>query len=557
MNEPQHSSNDKSGYSLLHVSLLIFLSVIVTFLLNNYTFDWFANYSKQIAVWAFGATLALTLIGFAVLAGWKTLIKKIGLTDRHGASDILMSFQEIFQYLPFSSKNPGPFRQLSKQLLAWYLWVQTWRTVIGISIALMVALAGFFGSALAVKQNELIENQNTLVGSQNSLLGTQNNLVKVQNEVLVLQLAASEKQVELLTAQNSIAEATRLAAFNGELTAILDRIDDEIKRLPPKPETADELKKLPEVNSLPDWGVRQTACWGKEPDGNGGYLARPCLSSNLAARIVSFSINLNSYTTLDGDTSDAAGAPAASVERAQLFRALALSEAALDTFAGSLDLRFADFRQQQLVRFDFLGYYLDHALFDGCDLIDTSFIGCDLSVASFRELFACEDVTFQESIVPNIDNISFVNEGKPMLAFQLLGALTDDPKWLERALDKGILGSKKVIAWESIGDDTSQPLVGLDYGDIALIENNSGRSGQNSPTTSKIESSVGTMYGKFRFVVADDYIPAPCSLPKSMPISDRTRRAFVESLVSQYSKSTLVYLHVRRPHPGAAPYPRD
>ncbi|MCO8122867.1 pentapeptide repeat-containing protein [Stieleria sp. TO1_6] len=161
-----------AGYTTLHLAFAIILTAALTFLTSQFAFRWYADYIKQIVVYALGTTAAFLVAALLVVLVWRHLMRNASLREDHTLSDVFGTLSRISnRWLTESESNDVD--TLAKQLIAWFAWFRTTKTIFVTATGMLLALAGFFGSSLIVRQNELIEDQSKLLKTQNILARTQ------------------------------------------------------------------------------------------------------------------------------------------------------------------------------------------------------------------------------------------------------------------------------------------------------------------------------------------------------------------------------------------------
>ena len=103
--------------------------------------------------------------------------------------------------------------------------VQRW--LLAILIACGGLLAGVVGSALLIRQNELLDAQNVLIGEQTGLLAEQAEVLKAQTGILERQTGSLDQQVKLGLLAPLLQEANRRVPLYGDLSDVLGRIRAE------------------------------------------------------------------------------------------------------------------------------------------------------------------------------------------------------------------------------------------------------------------------------------------------------------------------------------------
>jgi hypothetical protein len=242
------------------------------------------------------------------------------------------------------------------------------------------------------------------------------------------------RQNELIRVQTMIAEATRASAYNAELTAILDELHEEVQWAQ---ENKLEGPAQPRV-------VIQKPYWFEEKDNESGEaLARIVISASLFGRIIAFSKQLEPYQTGLGDSAARVHSP----ERRNLFLALNSSGIEMSIFGGTLDLSYADFSGQSLYGVDFGGMKLANSRFDHSELSGCSFGAADLTDASFRgaDVAWTSAGDFNGTILPPPVHFS----GAEIDVETLHRALVDDKTWKAEAAKHG-------VRFSSIDDNDSE-----------------------------------------------------------------------------------------------------
>jgi uncharacterized protein YjbI with pentapeptide repeats len=199
----------------------------------------------------------------------------------------------------------------------------------------------------------LASQANTLLGQANALLGEQNLKVDQQNALL-------QTQNQKIEEQNMLSESSRRAGLIFELTAILDRINEEITQ-----QTLDKTQN--------DAGVRN---------------ARILLKDITTGRVVALSRSLRPYRYLndEGKLEERPLSP----ERGQLLISLLASGVEMDAIAeqgrfSQADLRGAFLGGANLPKADLQGAFLEEAYLSKADLRGASLEGANLVRAELQE----------------------------------------------------------------------------------------------------------------------------------------------------------------------------
>ena len=100
--------------------------------------------------------------------------------------------------------------RLVKELAAWYAWISFRNWSVRTMVAIVLAFAGFVGSMLVFRQNDLMDQQKKLMAMQNELIVAQNDKIEIQSHLM---------------------ESERRAALVFELSSILDEMDEELDAL--------------------------------------------------------------------------------------------------------------------------------------------------------------------------------------------------------------------------------------------------------------------------------------------------------------------------------------
>lgn len=149
-----------------------------------------------------------------------------------------------------------------RQIVARYSWYTTIAWMIGLLMTLLVTFGALAGSALLVKQNDLIDQQNKLLNTQNTMVSKQNTLIETQNDRIVI--------------QNQLAEASRRSTLGIEMTSIFDQIETQRR----------EFKKFVAEGAAGHAGVEY------------GY-EEICLTPELVGRLSALTRALRPYRYLD------------------------------------------------------------------------------------------------------------------------------------------------------------------------------------------------------------------------------------------------------------------
>lgn len=254
-----------------------------------------------------------------------------------------------------------------------YAWMTLRNWVVQVMLSLVIAFGALIGSALLVTQNKLIQQQNLL------------------------------------------SEASRRSSLVLELTAILDKVDEEIDQLVQS--SPDEIK-FGEANKPTSIKHRHTATWIADAKANilgpPEIGAKVHLSQHLYGRIEAVSHSFIPYRRLDDS---GALLPPSSPERGLLLKALISSGVSLAPFRNTfIDLTYADLRGASFVNVSIDQLSFEHAVFDDADLRNSdlgqsvfhgcSFKRCDLRDAIFDSALLPPPSAFEGS---NIENISLEN----------------------------------------------------------------------------------------------------------------------------------------------------
>jgi len=389
---------------------------------------WFAEELKAAATTAMTLLTIAGALCVALLCFRNRIFEKLKLHTDSTLEGIVEPVKQISQSIMDRNSDDvvDGASELARRVLSRYVWMTSRRWMLNVIGGLLVTVAALSGSALLVKQNELLESQTVVLTQQDN---------KIQEQITLL-----ISQNALISEQNLLTEANRRATLNFEVTAILDAINaeiDSLAQLVPDPSSPPEGFeqyvvavndvfeldaegivgiRTQHVYSRPYWvQLRNPASVSATPPG-----FQVVLSQRLIGRVAALSRALKPYRYVDVDGQMVGPL---SPERAQLAMSLHAAGVALPPLAPHMIFDYADFRGMDLVNFSFARMRLEHADFAGATLLkcefreswlqDCSFEGTEIGAVDFRFAYLPEpgafrgaQITgthFENAIVPSHD----------------------------------------------------------------------------------------------------------------------------------------------------------
>ncbi len=110
-------------------------------------------------------------------------------------------------------------KDAAKKLAGWYSFTNFYRWVIGTCIALLLAYAGFAGTALLFEQNKRIKEQNAVLQNQSKLFDEQTKLFGKQTSLLEEQTNQLREQNKRFDVQNDLSSLSLVSQLRQRLLA--------------------------------------------------------------------------------------------------------------------------------------------------------------------------------------------------------------------------------------------------------------------------------------------------------------------------------------------------